>query len=755
MWPKVAINSNRSDSTVLPTTTHLRPPLSTWNHLCSLHSQFSSHYFKKTTMAKSADGSGASLTPSHGRVKGSRIAAWTLLFLLLGGSPATLVMADETAASPEESAIPQCGLYMAVSSTSTADEPKWGLFAGETIEKGARVGYGEVAIQTFHMLANQLSPADEQDNPTPNFLADVVDFFEQYIWVPHNSGGQYELADSGRIVTAIPGVGVLGGYNPKMTNADWNQSRAYHRPNWGEHATLTHPGRGASSQYHESSLSALETIPAGMEIFINYGENWEPDGDAEEEESAEITKEDHQKIDETIDKMIAFFEKHGGELDQESKQEIYLFLIQDVLLAAAGRRKGKKISAMMPETPDGLAEIKAQGGSLKLASPESLRALPWLAKHGRCMDHIQPGPSTIPHAGRGALATRALPAGSIIAPLPLVQIVKGEILNMYPLESHMDDDKEEYFIRKQDAEPNGSQLLFNYCLGHPESKMLFFPAGASTSFINHSPTPNAKLVWSEHPNHHQHWFDLKPETLMEEGNEHIGLLMEVVALKDIAPGEEVTIDYGPEWAAAWDEHVQKWEAAVKEGTIASVWPTRAVDYNNQFVNKPFPLSADEYPENLMLKCFLLVTKPKEEPPINEAGQKIRHWVKTDRTLTSGNLFDCNLVDMEEVSAPDGATSWNYTIQWQGKSETTLVKHVPHEALVFMDRPGTSDQHVAQSFRHYIGIPDEIFPQGPWRNIQDDDSIQDDEENEGEEEQEGGFVDEEDEEDEDEEDEAEE
>ncbi len=46
---------------------------------------------------------------------------------------------------------------------------------------------------------------------------------------------------------------------------------------------------------------------------------------------------------------------------------------------------------------------------------------------------------------------------------------------------------------------------------------------------------------------------------------------------------------------------------------------------------------------------------------------------------------------------------------------TLVKQVPHHAIVLVDKPGTGDQHTPFAFRHYIEIPDDVFPQGPWRN----------------------------------------
>jgi len=670
-----------------------------------------------------------------------------LSFLILSLSETWTALANDEAAKDEAHQdetpieIPDCGLYLAVSSTTTAEEPKWGLYAGRTIPKGSPIGSGEVAVQTFNLLANSVTE-NQGDKDSVKKLADIVDYLEQYLWVPQTSGGQFELEDgSGRIVTAVPGVGVVGGYNPKSTNADWNHSIAYSRPAWGEHVGVAHPGRGASSSYFEVTLTALEKIPAGMEIFVNYGENWSED-EEDTGDDAEISKEDHPKIDETIDKMIEFFEKHDAELDEESKQEIYQFLVGDVLAAAAGPKKGRIIAKILPESPDELKALKAKGGSIALANPQSIRTLPWLAQHGLCMDNLRPGPSTIPYAGRGAFATRDLPAGSSIAPIPLIQLPKQEIVKMYPLVLRKDGN-EDIFLRKSNSQPIGTQLLLNYCLGHPESELLFLPAGAVTSFINHSPEPNAKLVWSDHPNNHKHWFEEDPETLVEDGNQHLGLLMEVIALKEIKEGEEVTIDYGLEWASAWKEHVEKWETSMQDGTIGTTWPVRALDYNNQFVDKPFPLNKEEYPENLQVKAFLLVKKPTDESPLNEAGEKVRIWTETAKTMTSENVFECDLIDVHEFTTPEGITSWNYTVKWFGKSETTVVKKVPHKAIFFVDKSGTSDQHFGGAFRHYIGIPDEIFPQGPWRNLNkseedeeesddedsDDDNEEDDDEDE--------------------------
>lgn len=140
--------------------------------------------------------------------------------------------------------------------------------------------------------------------------------------------------------------------------------------------------------------------------------------------------------------------------------------------------------------------------------------------------------------------------------------------------------------------------------------------------------------------------------------------MEVVAITDIAPGDEVTIDYGEEWAAAWEDHIEAWNDGIEDGTIPDPWPIRALDMNAEYKNKPFEIESD-YPENVMLKCFLMVKKPTDEPPINEAGEKVRIWTETPETMDSENLFDCTITDLEEVETEQGK-DWLYTVNWSSR-----------------------------------------------------------------------------------------
>ena len=439
-----------------------------------------------------------------------------------------------------------CGLYLATSSTSTSTEPKWGIFAGEDIDEKSTVGYGDIAIHTFHLMANQLwedpTTGHVYDDLDKNELANLVDWFEQYIWIPHSSGGQYELnSTAARIVTAIPGLGMIAGYNPKMTNCDWNHSSAYHREAWNEYPGVSHPGRGAYSNYFNVELYSTEVIPAGKEIFTNYGENW-----SEEKEDGEKTKEkerlkktDYDKLDKTIEKIITFFDKYQNDLDSSTKQEIYKFLLNDVMTAAAGVKKGKQIANMLPTDPEELKEILANGGSFYLSSPTAIRTPKWLEENGLCIDHIKPGPSTIKYAGRGAFAKRPIKAGSLVAPVPLLQLPNKDVMNMYnvkvveapPVE---EGDEPDIMSIRENNEKIGDQLLLNYCYGHPESTALFFPGGHVANYINHSKEKvNAKMVWSDHPNNNKNWFKVDPENLIDEGNHYIGLLMEIVATRDI------------------------------------------------------------------------------------------------------------------------------------------------------------------------------------------------------------------------------
>jgi hypothetical protein len=181
-------------------------------------------------------------------------------------SIAALLMASIAAVAAQEEQDTDCGMYLAISSTSTVDETRWGIYAGHDIPKNSPLGGPDIAINIFNLQGNtQLAEAQTAD--VDNLLSSTVEFFEQFIWVPVPSAGQFEL-EEGRTVTAIPGAGVLGGFSPKLTNADWNHSSAFFRPSLGEEPGVNHPGRGAYTNFYNVELRSKDEIPAGREIFL-------------------------------------------------------------------------------------------------------------------------------------------------------------------------------------------------------------------------------------------------------------------------------------------------------------------------------------------------------------------------------------------------------------------------------------------------------------------------------------------------------
>jgi hypothetical protein len=115
----------------------------------------------------------------------------------------------------------------------------------------------------------------------------------------------------------------------------------------------------------------------------------------------------------------------------------------------------------------------------------------------------------------------------------------------------------------------------------------------------------------------------------------------------------------------------------------------------------------------MMKCFLMVKKPAGgEIEIDEEGRKIRIWSESDSgksNIVSNNLFDCEILSHE-----DTPTGHSYNVLWSSGSKETLVKGIPHKAIVFLDKPEEGDQHIWNSFRHYISLGD-IFPK-KWRDL---------------------------------------
>jgi hypothetical protein len=282
--------------------------------------------------------------------------------------------------APTSAVSDECGLYLAVSSTSTAEKTSWGIYAGVDIPANTQLGHPDVGVVTHNLRANSKFTSEEsteEETAREEALLKNVEFLEELIWVAASAGAKFEAPAGQAATAALPGTGSLAAFSPKGTNAGWMYQATYNRPAWGEEPGVTHPGRGASSQFYHATVQSTTSIEAGSEIFMDYGDNWE-----DETQKDELTATDYERLDATVDQMIDFFAKHGDSLKPDAKLQVYQFITKDVLNAAVGAGKAKRVLAVLPSRPEDLIKVKQAGGVVKYSQPTMHRSTEWLQQHG-------------------------------------------------------------------------------------------------------------------------------------------------------------------------------------------------------------------------------------------------------------------------------------------------------------------------------------------------------------------------------------
>ncbi|CAB9496363.1 Guanylate cyclase [Seminavis robusta] len=362
------------------------------------------------------------------------------------------------------------------------------------------------------------------------------------------------------------------------------------------------------------------------------------------------------------------------------------------------------------------------------------RSLESLHETGFCLDNLKPGKSTIEHAGRGAFASRGQAKGSVVAPVPVLPITKREA---------MDVTRKKQVSKKEFAETTTKQLLTNYCYGHPKSSVLLFPYSPMVNLINHSSKrSNVRLQWSSKSQptlEHLQDINKKPTASTD------GLLLELVATEDIQEGEEVLLDYGPEWQAAWEKHVKQWEPYPFEYAPGYVLDEAVPVLGTQEEVQ----GSKPYPPNLLTSCFYPYVHPETKPSEGEDDEKndptrnitSAEWRHMPGIFELRNLRPCTIMQRYEVEKDKDSSSGDsedpsnfyYTVVIRNRyglapqerilpGQMHVVTRVPRRAIRFTDKVYTTDQHLQNAFRKEIGLSDELF-----RNWMDLDGKSDSEE----------------------------
>lgn len=279
----------------------------------------------------------------------------------------------------------------------------------------------------------------------------------------------------------------------------------------------------------------------------------------------------------------------------------------------------------------------------------------------------------------------------------------GAVVAPAPLQSFPD--------RKAFSDAAGrEQLIVNYCLQPKHSKMLFFPYGQGVGLINHSTRPNVALQWSKNPLHHADWVNMSLDdywTVSKPG----GIILEVVALRPIAAGEELFMDYGSDWQAAWDKHVAAWSPVGGAGSY--VYPAEMDE--TAVLRTVQEQETDPYPDNLITVC--------QTPDWSSRGEdRTTEWYDSGWFWWQGMTY-CHILDRE--MGDDGKPYYSVSLVFHSfgkyldynpqtpRSQMYIDTKVPRRAIRFVERPYMDDEHLLQAFRHPIEFPEELVPDA-WK-----------------------------------------
>ena len=359
------------------------------------------------------------------------------------------------------------------------------------------------------------------------------------------------------------------------------------------------------------------------------------------------------------------------------------------------------------------------------------RSVEWIQTNGRCLDNIYPKESTLPQAGQGAFAARYLPRGSIVVPVPLlVQIPDKSVLTIYRHEKTVDvSTGGTASYRSLFDQPISKQLIMNYCFGHSKSTLLLCPA-TNANLINHCSSsssqiqmnngksgqqcdergPNAELRWAtEFDPETSEWLGLSLEEIKARVRKgHRGLSLEIVATRDIQAGDEIFIDYGTEWEAAWKHHLATWKPppARNDHDVGFVPVTDMNQNITTYLRTEEERRDDPYPSHVRIGCFLhgfyhpctvLGREDTTEPAVG------------DEPLQRLPVFQVRIQKW-----PDGGGVRELGYKWQ-PAENSVVTTLSIRFIRFFPGPYSSDQHLPGTFRKNIGIRDDMWPD-QWKNL---------------------------------------
>ena len=555
---------------------------------------------------------------------------------------------DETDVSgvctPTPIKIPQqkCRLVVA---PSTIPNSGLGIFTTVPLKKGELIGYGDLVIPITRIPSSLISP------------------FDDYTWNGRAYGGHLDAF--------TPGLQSLMNSHLALNNA--HQVKP---------ATNVFPDSVDSTPYHYLETITEHSVPEGGELFTMYGDHW---FEGRPDRFQEVTLEDDYYMSEAI---VANFTQLGGGGSQSrggggggGGEQSSFSWEPDLWELIKTFPFQSKILKALPDFQD--VQQVQELGIRSLHSPTATRSSTELTSNqSRCLDRIRPGSSKVHNLG--AFATQTISKGTIVTGSPMLTTSKirwnahGQVYDSFTQSYRTSTSgREEY------------ALVMNYCWGHTSTSLLFCPYGIGVSYVNHAPKPNIKVQWPPcgEISHNCTMSTMTPKELQKSVQE-VTLGLDYIALRDIADGEELLVDYGSAWEKSYQEHLQK---APKPKASAAEWNAQHTLLTEA------EQAARPYPDNLEFGCH---------PSIMGARLQFDNkdlWKAATKTL------DCQILERQQTDANQGRLTYVvrifYESQWRGRAG------IPREFIKLFEKKGP--QQLA--FRHPMQLPDHMVPD-KWRDL---------------------------------------
>ena len=504
-------------------------------------------------------------------------------------------------------------------------------------------------------------------------------------------------------------------------------------------------------------------LTAGSELFLSYGycESIPPGAEGSDEGlhypkwARDLPmKEDYREARRTLHKFWTSLVQEFG-----SKDAVPIDLEFD-----PAPDMSPQVAQLMPKNSAQLKRIMEKsavdlfGDIFDRSIAEELltenRTVDWIRENGMCVENLIPGRSTIKQAGQGGFAQHRIRKGELVVPAPSLQVADRRALTIFD----------------NNGNPHGTQLLLNYCFGHNVTSLLICP-DTNAILVNHCSDrtkecgpkgPNAKFQWAsgwdpDTPT----WLTMSVDDIAKE--EGRGLSLEIVALRDIEPGDEVFMDYGEEWEEAWAAYVASWSPPKDGREYKSVKELNNDPHGlDMFVSHDLR-SEIEHPY-LFTGCFYYPTEldneenwiPDEtlnldelpdEEMLERYGDDGSEYVQDFLSHGDGAYWPCALLYEEpgenEAAATDDGTKNSettdasvksppatYTVRimerdynehgempWTANALPRFLFNFPRESIHIFTKPHQSDQQLTGAFRHHIPLRDDMVP-AVWKNLID-------------------------------------